>query len=85
MCNRGKFFIKLQETKQGVTLLVKEEVTPSAEVSENVKSLLEESKGVVHDELPEGLLSMRDISHHNDLISKASLFNFSHYRCIQRE
>jgi len=68
-------FHKITGNKEGVTLLVKEEVTPPAEVSENVKSLLEESKGAVHDELPEGLLSMRDISHHNDLIS---MLNFSH-------
>ena len=36
------------EAKSGVALLVKGEVTPLAKVSEKVKSLLEESKEVVH-------------------------------------
>jgi len=42
-----------------------------------MRSLLEEFKGVMHDELLEGLSPMNDIQHH---ISKASLHNLSHYR-----
>ena len=38
-CNRGKFFVKLKETKQGVALLVKNEVAPPAEVSEKAELL----------------------------------------------
>jgi len=34
-----------------------------------MKPLLEEFKGVVHDELLEGLSLMKDIQHHIDLIS----------------
>jgi len=44
-----------------------------------VKSLLKESKGVVHDELSEGLSPMKNIQPHIDLISEASLPNLSHY------
>ena len=40
-----------KETKQRSALVIKE-VTPSTEVSENVESFLEESKGVIHNELP---------------------------------
>jgi len=44
-----------------------------------VKPLLEESKGVVHNEPPERLPPMRDTQHHINLISKASLLNLSYY------
>ena len=44
-----------------------------------MKPLLEEFKGVVHDELPEGLPPMRDIPHHNDLIPEACLLNFPNH------
>jgi len=41
--------------------VVKEEVTPSIEVPEKMKPILEELKRVVHDELPERLSPMKDI------------------------
>jgi len=41
--------------------VVKEEVTPPAEIFKKMRPLLEEFKGVVHDEFPEGLQPMRDI------------------------
>jgi len=49
-----------------------------------VESLLEESKGVVHNELPEILLSMRGIQHIN-LIPKTSLPNLPQYRMNSKE
>jgi len=60
-CNRGKFFVESKETKQKFALVVKEEVTPPAEIPKKMRPLLEEFKGVMHDELPEGLQPMRDI------------------------
>jgi len=42
--------------------------------------MLEEFKEVVHDKFPERLPNMRDISHHINLISEATLLNLSHYR-----
>ena len=49
-------------------LVVKEEVTRTVRIPEKMKPLLEEFKGVVHDELPKGLPPMRDIQHYIDLI-----------------
>ena len=60
MCNRGKFFVESTKTKQGFDLLVKK-VTPPAEIHQKVEQSLEVSKGVVHDELPEGLPLMKNI------------------------
>jgi len=39
----------------------KKKVTPSIEVSEKMKPILEEFKRVVHDELPKELPPMRDM------------------------
>ena len=68
-----------KETKQRLALVVKEEVTPSIEIPENMKLMLEEFKRVDHDEFLEGLLPMRDIQQHIDLIPGTSLPNFPHY------
>ena len=73
-------FHKITGNKEGVTLLVKEEVTPPAEVSEKMKLLVEEFKGVVNAELSEGLLPMKNIQLYIDLISREDLPNLSHYR-----
>ena len=64
MCNRDEFFVESKETKNGVALLVKKEITPPARVSEKVEPLLEDSKGIVNDELPEGLPPMKNIQPH---------------------
>ena len=55
--------------------MVKKEVTPSTKVSEKVKILLEESKGIIHNEPPERLPPMKGIQHHINLIPRASLSN----------
>ena len=68
ICNRGESSVDSKETKQGLTLLVKEEVTPHAEIHEKMKPLLREFKEIVHDKLLEELLSMRDIQHHGTSI-----------------
>ena len=53
--------------------MVKEEVVPAIEVHEKRKLMLKEFQRIVHDELPDELLPMRDIQHYIDLIPRASL------------
>ena len=74
-----------KETKQRFALVVKKEVTQSAEISEKIRPLLKEFKGVVNDELSKGLAPMRGIQHHIDLILGDSLLNLSHYRINSKE
>ena len=57
--------VESKEIKQSLTLVIKEEVSSIAEISEKIKPLFEKFKKVIHDELPEGLLPMRDIQHHD--------------------
>ena len=59
--------------------MVKEEVALSIEVPEKMKLMLEKFKRVVHDKLPEGLPSIRDIQLHIDLIPGACLSSLLHY------
>jgi len=54
ICNRSEFLMESKKTKQSLALIVKEKVSPTAEISEKMKPLLEEFKEVVHDKLPEG-------------------------------
>ena len=65
--------------------MVKEEVALSIEVPKKMKLMLEKFKRVVHDKLPEGLPSMRNIQLHIDLISVASLLNLPYYRMNSKE
>ena len=59
--------------------MVKKEVTQPTEIFEKMRPLLDKFKGVVHDELSKGLAPIRDIRHHIDLISRASISNLSHH------
>jgi len=60
ICNRGEFLVESKKTKKRFALVVKQEVTLPANIPE-MRPLLEEFKGVVHDELSKRLPSMRDI------------------------
>ena len=53
--------VESKERKLRFALVVKKEVTPLVEIPKKIKPLLEEFKGIVHDELPKGLPPMRDI------------------------
>ena len=67
--------MKSKEIRQRFALVVKE-VTPPAEIFKKMRLLLEEFKGVVHDELLKGLSPMKDIQYH---VLKASLPKCPHY------
>ena len=62
--------MKLKETKWGFALIIKEKVSPTVEISEKMKPLLELFKEVMHDMFSEGLPPMRVIQHHG-----ASIFH----------
>ena len=80
ICNRGEFLVEFKATKQRFTLIVKDGVEPSVEVSEKMKPILEEFQRIVHDELLDELPPLRDIQYHIDLIPEASLPNLPHYK-----
>jgi len=65
ICNRCEFLMELKEIKKSLYLVVKEEVSLTAEILEKMEPSLEKSKGVVHDKHAEGLLPMRGIQHHD--------------------
>lgn len=45
----------------------------STNIPETIKPSFADFKEILHDELPDGLPSMRDIQHHIDLVPGASL------------
>ena len=61
ICNRGEFLVESKEIKKKLALVVKEEVSLTAEILEKMEPSLEESKEVVHDKHAEGLSPMRGI------------------------
>jgi len=68
ICNQGEFIMESEETKQNLTLVDKEEVSPTAEVLDEIGQSLEAYKGVVYDKILEILPSMKDHQHHGTFI-----------------
>ena len=84
------FSITHSEYETGVALVMKQFLTTEEEKKPvehlvEVKEILEEYHSILPEDLPEGLLPMRDIQHHIDLILGASLPNLPHYRMDQKE
>jgi hypothetical protein len=57
----------------------------SQEVPEIMRPMLDEFQDIMPEEMPEGLLPMRDIQHCIDLVPGASLSNLPHYRMSPNE
>jgi hypothetical protein len=57
----------------------------SQEIPKTMRSMLEEFQDIMPTEMPEGLPPMRDIQHYIDLVPRASLSNFPHYRMSPKE
>jgi hypothetical protein len=55
------------------------------DLPEKIQELLEEFTDIVVDELPHSLLPMRSVSHHIDLIPRASFPNKAAYRLTSQE
>jgi hypothetical protein len=64
--------------------MLSEETDKAIEVPEAIKSLLQEFKEIIPNELPDELPPMCDIQHRIDLIPRASLLNLPHYRISQK-
>ncbi|GKF28424.1 hypothetical protein Tco_0094766, partial [Tanacetum coccineum] len=61
------------------------EVAEDSEIPEAMIPLLEEFSNFFPDELPDGLLPLRDIQHHIDLKPGSQMPNRPHYRISPRE
>lgn len=75
----------LAETREGVALLVKGEVTKPAAVPDLLQPLLDEFHDLIPEELPDGVPPMREIQHQIDLVPGARLPNLSHYRMSPKQ
>jgi hypothetical protein len=82
----SKFIEEVKEARDIVALVT--EGTPSfisQEVPEIMRPMLDEFQDIMPEEMPEGLLPMRDIQHCIDLVPGASLSNLPHYRMSPNE
>ena len=74
--------VRLLVVKQGLTT---GEEQKSINHPEEVKAILEEFRGIMPKDLSEGLLPIKDIQHHIDLILGASLPKLPHYKINPKE
>ncbi|XP_059429202.1 uncharacterized protein LOC132163019 [Corylus avellana] len=82
----SEFIEEVKEARDIIALVTKG--TPgsvSQEVPEIMRLMLEEFQDIMPEEMPEGLLPMRDIQHYIDLVPGASLPNLPHYRMSPKE
>ena len=80
----------IKESRVVHALVVKQVLTAEEEMNPiehpvEVKEIIEEFNSIMPEDLPKGLLPIRDIQHHIDLIPGASLPNLPHYRMNPKE
>ena len=76
----GKFLDSTRHEHMCFAIIPKERKEQVEEVPTEVADLLEEFLDIVSDNVPDGLPSMRKISHQMDLIPKANLLNKATHR-----
>jgi hypothetical protein len=86
LLSTGPEFIEEVKKAQDIIALVTEGTPGSvSQVPEIMRSMLEEFQDIILEEMPKGLLPMRDIQHCIDLVPGASLPNLPHYRMSPKE
>ncbi|XP_031387093.1 uncharacterized protein LOC116200384 [Punica granatum] len=82
---KSQFLQVMDRSSKAYALVLLEENEERGDIPPVVKSLLEEFRDVVPDEIPSGLPPMRDIQHHIDLVPGAAIPSKAAYRMSPKE
>ncbi|PKI52817.1 hypothetical protein CRG98_026765 [Punica granatum] len=83
--SKSQFLQVMDRSSKTYALVLLEENEERGDIPPVVKSLLEEFRDVVSDEIPSGLPPMRDIQHHIDLVPGAAIPSKAAYRMSPKE
>ncbi|PKI75681.1 hypothetical protein CRG98_003941 [Punica granatum] len=83
--SKSQFLQVMYRFSKAYALVLLEENEERGDITPVVKSLLEEFRDVVPNEIPSGLPPMRDIQHHIDLVPGAAIPSKAAYRISPKE
>ncbi|PKI58108.1 hypothetical protein CRG98_021487 [Punica granatum] len=83
--SKSQFLQVMDRSSEAYALVLLEENEERGDIPPVVKSLLEEFRDVVPNEIPSGLPPMRDIQHHIDLVPGAAIPSKAAYRISPKE